>query len=102
MPMPPGYWAAIRLTSFANCETAEAIWRTLWPAARRKFESRPARHPRYTAARPGFVPDDLLDAIQSSILTARPFSDRAPQEWEILTNRRDIATLKAMQLPAAD
>lgn len=98
----PGFWAAIRLTAFANCEVFEANWRTLWPQTRKKFESRPARHPRETAARPGFVPEDLRAAIRSSIFMARPLSERAPQEWDVLAAHKDIATLKAMRLLAAD
>src|SRR5438093_1331974 len=101
MPTPPGYWAAERLTAFANCEITEANWRTLWTGLRgRGF--RPARHPRETAARPGFVPEDLCNAIQSSIVIARAPREFPPREWEVLDAQRHVATLKAMRLPAAD
>ncbi len=98
MAVPHGYWAAIRLTAFANCEISEANWRTLWTAARQTGFRR-ARPPKTTAARPGFVPEDLRSAIWASILTA---GARAPKEWEVLDAREEVATLKAMQLPAAD
>lgn len=98
METPPGYWAAIRLTAFANCEISEANWRTLWQAPH-KPTFRPARQPRETAARPGFIPEELRGAIWSSI-NAEPA--RAPREWDVLDTREQVATLRAMKLPAAE
>jgi len=99
MRIPPGYWAGIRLTAFANCEISQANWRTLWSTPRRRPKFRPARHPRKTAARPGFVAEELCEAIWSSITAER---ERAPKEWDVLDAREGVAALRAMELRAAE
>lgn len=97
MSTPPGYWAAIRLTAFANCEISEANWRTLWRTPRtRGFQ--PARHPRETAARPGFTPEDICGSIWSSINA----EGRAPREWEVLDAQAATASRMITRLPAAE
>ena len=97
MPNPPGFWAALRLTAFVNCEISEANWRTLWSEPPRSF--RPAVHPRETAARPGYVPDDLRGAIWASINLE---GGRGPREWEVRGAHEGIATLRAIRLQDAE
>lgn len=98
MQTPPGYWAAIRLTAFANCEISEPNWRTLWPV-RSKPVFRRVRGFREIAARRGFVPENLQSAIWASIHLA---PGRAPKEWDVMEARGHAATLQAMKLPAAE
>jgi hypothetical protein len=98
MQNPPGYWAAVRLTAFANCEISEANWRTLWPV-RRKPGFQPAPRPREIAARGGFVPENLQDSIRASIRLA---PGRAPKEGNVIEARGHVATLRAMKLEGAE